>query len=85
MTWAGWLRLVEEGIDRPALYRKLAEQCQWTPRQCQELTPVQMLLVWGPESAGVEMNAEQQLEILNRMRAKRGLPPVENRRKRKGQ
>lgn len=55
------------------------QEYQWTPQQISSITLGQMVSLWDPEGKPKEMSKAEQLALLNKKRAKKGLPPVKPR------
>ncbi len=79
----------ESGIDWRELYEGWMEARNWTPWQiANEIGLLQMFALWGTNQGGgdsilddddVGQSRDDQLSLLNRFRARHGLPPVKPR------
>jgi hypothetical protein len=82
MIWASWLASLAD-IDWAAVLYRYARGFSWTPLQsATEITLAQAHAIFGPDrnEDGVAQPRAQsggeQREILNRVRKRRGLPPL---------
>lgn len=66
------------GLDWQELFRELIKGHSWTPRQiAEEMTLPQLVAILGEEPrAKGGQTVEERLEIVNRVRARHGKPPL---------